>query len=312
MTRTALVIGCGGTIGGAWIIAALAELAQQTGWDPRQADVLQGTSAGSEIVTMLSGGYGVDDLVAMQAGRPNDDVLRRHLDDTPPSLPTLPRPARPQPSTLWTRRGGHARLTGIAPRGTGDTAWLRRLAQSVVPQGHTWLSHPGARMVAYRVDDGERVAFGAPGSPPATAEQALRASWAIPGWMPPVDIDGRIYVDGGAASTASVDLIGADEADLIYVVAPMASTDGARGPGVGGWIEQVALRNPMSAVLHTEVERVRGRGTRVVVLTPSAPDLAGLGANFMNRARRQAAFDAVRTTVGATVAKTLAVSGVSQ
>lgn len=312
MTRTALAIGCGGTIGGAWIVAALAELAEQTGWDPRRADVLQGTSAGSEIVTMLSGGYGVDDLVAMQAGRPNDDVLRRHLDDTPPSMPGLPRPGRLQPSTLWTRRGGHTRLTGIAPRGTGDTAWLRRLAEAVVPEGDTWLPQPGARLVAYRVDDGERIAFGAPGAPSATADQALRASWAIPGWMPPVEIGGRTYVDGGAASTASVDLIGPDEADLIYVVAPMASLDAVRGPGVGGWIEQVALRAPMSAVLAAEVDRVRARGTEVVVLTPSARDMTGLGANFMNRARRQAAFDAVRSSVGANVAATLAASGVSR
>ena len=149
MTRTALAIGCGGTIGGAWIVAALAELAEQTGWDPRQADVLQGTSAGAELVTMLAGGYGVDDLVALQSGRPNDDVLRRHREDTPPSLPRVPRPARLHPSTLWTRSGGHARLTGVAPRGTGDSTWLQRLAQAVVPQGESWLPHAGARLVAY-------------------------------------------------------------------------------------------------------------------------------------------------------------------
>ncbi|NMO03386.1 patatin [Gordonia sp. TBRC 11910] len=312
MTRIAVAIGCGGTIGAAWIVAVLAELADQTGWDPRQADILQGTSAGAELVTMLSGGYGVDDLVAMQSGAPGDEVLRRHLDDTPPSLPRLPRPARLQPSTLWTRGGGHARLTGIAPRGGGDAGWLSRLAQSVVPEGDSWLAHPGARLVAYRVDDGERVAFGAPGSPSATAEEALRASWAIPAWLPPVEIGGRAYVDGGAASTASVDLIAPHEADLIYVIAPMASLDGVRAPGVGGRIEQVALRNPMSAVLRAEVNTVRALGTEVVVLTPSADDMAGLGANFMNRDRRQAAFDAVRRTVGATVSETLAANGVSR
>jgi NTE family protein len=49
--------------------------------------------------------------------------------------------------------------------------------------------------------------------------------------MPPVRIDGRYFVDGGAVSTASVDLIRADEAEEIYVIAPMASADGVRAPG---------------------------------------------------------------------------------
>lgn len=34
MDRTAIVIGCGGTIGGAWAIAALHALAEQTGSSP--------------------------------------------------------------------------------------------------------------------------------------------------------------------------------------------------------------------------------------------------------------------------------------
>ena len=42
----------GGTIGGAWIVAALHALAEQTGSDPAGADVLQGTSAGAEIVSL--------------------------------------------------------------------------------------------------------------------------------------------------------------------------------------------------------------------------------------------------------------------
>lgn len=56
-SKTALVIGCGGTIGGAWAVAALDELARQTGWDPADASVLQGASAGAEMVTMLGGGF---------------------------------------------------------------------------------------------------------------------------------------------------------------------------------------------------------------------------------------------------------------
>lgn len=303
-TKTALVIGCGGTIGGAWAVAALDELTRQTGWDPHDAAVMQGTSAGAEMVTMLSAGHRPADLVEMQAGTSHDAVLTAHLADTPPSLPGVPGLRRPMPSTLWTRKGGHAPLSGVAPRGRGDAGWLQRLADQTAGQGD-WLAHPGARLVAYRIDDGARIAFGAPGAPVASASEALRASWAIPSWMPPVTIDGRTYLDGGTASTASVDLVGADEADLIYLITPMASAPSVRAPGLGGLLESVALRRPMSAVLDAEIAAVRARGTRLVHIAPTSADMAGLGAHFMNRSHRAAAFESAQKSVVETVGRAL-------
>lgn len=305
MTKTALVIGCGGTIGGAWIVAALHALTEQTGLEP---DVLQGTSAGAEIVTMLAGGAGVDDLVAMQRGEATDPRLQRHMLATPPGLPPLPRLPLLNPG-LVRSASGLAGVTGIAPTGRGDTAWLQRLADGFgQPDG--WFAHPDARLVAYDYRSGHRVAFGAPGSREATAGEALRASWAIPGWMPPVTIAGRSYVDGGAASSASVDLIETEHADLIYVIAPMASAPGVRVPRAGGIAEYRLLRRPMSTGLWAEIAIARRRGQRVVPILPTAKDLAGLGANFMNRSRRRAAFEAAMVTAPVTVRQALAASGV--
>ncbi|WKG01418.1 patatin-like phospholipase family protein [Mycolicibacterium sp. HK-90] len=300
---TALVIGCGGTIGGAWTVAALHALAEQTGWDPRDAAVLQGTSAGAELVTMLGGGATVTDLVAMQRDTSDDERLRRHIADTPPSLPPLPSPRLLNPRLLGSHRG-LAAATGIAPVGRGNADWLQRLADGFAgPTG--WLAHPGVRMVAFDYRRGERVAFGAPGAPAATAGEALRASWAVPGWMPPVTIGDRQFVDGGAASTASVDLIARDEADTIYLITPMASERGTRAPGFGGVLENLLLRRAMSAGLDREVAGVRARGTQVVVIRPAAADLAGLGAHFMRRGRRREAFDASMRTAPATVRRAL-------
>ncbi|KXO98292.1 patatin-like phospholipase family protein [Tsukamurella pseudospumae] len=292
MTR-ALVIGCGGTIGGAWTIAALAALEEQLGSDLRELDVLQGTSAGSEIITALQR-FSVQDLVAMQEGRAESPVLQHHLAATPPSLPRIPFSLPSDPSTLWTRRGGHAPLTGIAPRGRGDATWLAELADATVGPGAPVPAK--ARMVAYEPVSGERVAFGAPGAPKATASEALRASWAIPAWMPPVEVEGRTFVDGGAASTASVDLITPEDADEIIAVVSMASAPGVRGPGIGGLIEYAGLRRPMSQVFWAEVAVARARGQKVTVISPDGADLAGLGANFMARGRRAEAFEAARRT----------------
>lgn len=302
MTRRALVIGCGGTIGAAWIVAALSALCREIDVLPGEFDILQGTSAGAEMVTMLGSGVSVDELVAMQRGQASDPRLRAHLAATPSSLPPLPAPRLLNPRLLASQ-SGLAALTGFAPTGRGDAAWLQRLADGFT-EG-PWLAHSGARMVAFDIDAGERAAFGAPGAPAATVGEALRASWAIPGWMPPVHIGGHRYVDGGARSTASVDLIGADEADIIYVIAPMASAAGDRAPGIGGRIEHALLRKPMSRTLDDEAAAVRGRGTAVVAITPDRGDLAGLGANFMNRRHRAAAFEAAMTTAPVTVRRAL-------
>lgn len=297
--KRALVIGCGGTIGGAWIVAALHALQEQTGWDPREASVLQGTSAGAEIVTMLGGGASVDDLVAMHRGTSTDERLSEHIEATPPSLPPLPALRLLNPSLLRSQNG-LAAATGIAPTGRADATWLQRLASGFANTSG-WLDHPGARMVAFDYQRGERVAFGAPGAPKATAGEALRASWGVPGWMPPVSIGDRKFVDGGAASTASVDLISHDDADLIYVITPMASESGVRAPGLGGILEHRLLRRPMSKVLDAEVATARARGIEVVVIQPDAADLAGLGANFMLRGKRLAAFESAMTTAPKTV-----------
>ncbi|SIR90428.1 patatin-like phospholipase family protein [Williamsia sterculiae] len=306
MSAFGLCIGCGGTIGGAWSVAALAALAEATGLDPRDAAVLQGTSAGAEIVTMLAGGYSVGDLVAMQSGAPRDHVLTAHLADTPSGIPPVPRPRLTAPKSILRNRGsgGHAAIAGLAPHGNGDNTWLRRLADVVAGPGE-WLPHPGARLVAYAPTTGERVAFGSAGAPTSTAADALAASWAVPGWMPPVTIGDRKYVDGGAASTASVDLIDTSSLDAFYVITPMASPPGVRAPGLAGRIEDQLLRRPMSAVLERELDAVRGAGVAVTWIHPASDDMAVLGANFMRRGHRADAFAGARSTARSRVTEAL-------
>ena len=306
MSRTAIVLGCGGTIGAAWAIAALHALVDQTGFDPREANVMLGTSAGAELVTMLAGGVPVDELVDMQCGRAADPRLREHIASIPPPAPPLPGFPLLNPG-LVRKRKGLAGLTGIAPTGRADASWLQRLAEQF--EFGAWLPHPGARMVAYDVRAGERVVFGGPGSPFATVGEALRASWATPGWMPPVPIGDRIFVDGGMGSTASVDLVAAEEADLIYVIAPMASAPGVRIPGWGGSLEYRLIRRPMSRVLHEEIMTVRARGTTVVPILPTPVDLAGLSAHFMNSSRRVEAFERSMSTAPETVSEALTADG---
>ncbi|MEU4595903.1 patatin-like phospholipase family protein [Nocardia sp. NPDC023988] len=306
MTSRALVIGCGGTIGAAWIVAALDALSKQLDWDPRTADLMQGTSAGAELITLLAGGVSVDELVRMQQGTAHDRRLRDHHDAAPPSLPPLPIPRLLNPGLLRSQRG-LAALSGIAPTGRGDASWLARLAEAYTREG-AWLNHPAARMVAVDTESGQRVAFGAPDAPAVSAATALQASWAVPGWMPPVTAGGRTYIDGGVASTASLDLLADHGFDEIYLIAPMASPDRARIPGLGGFLENRCLRRPMTDILIAEIATVRARGTRVIAICPRVNDLAHLPANFMNRRARHVAFAASMHTARLTVSRALTVA----
>ncbi|MGV9678087.1 patatin-like phospholipase family protein [Nocardia sp. NPDC003482] len=295
--RRGLAIGCGGTLGAAWTVAALGAVRDVLAWDPREADVLIGTSAGAELVTMLGSGVGVDELLDMQRGQ-GDSVLARHLRDAPGRFPPLPRPRLGSPRhglrTLASPRvrRGQGLLTagsGLLPEGGGDAAWLQRLAEELAP-GREWVSHPATWLVAMDYASGRRVAFGSPGAPTANLGAALRASWAIPGWFPPVTIEGRRYVDGGAASTASVDLLADAELDEVVVLAPMASARRERAEGPGHLLER-QLRNRMSARLSREIAGLRARGTKVLRIDARAEDLAVMGANFMDGRRRVATFE---------------------
>ncbi|AYF75033.1 patatin [Nocardia yunnanensis] len=295
--RRGLAIGCGGTVGMAWIVAALAAARDVLDWDPRTADVMIGTSAGAEALTMLGSGIGVDELVDMQLGKSTNPILADHLRAEPGRFPPLPRPrllapARAARELLGRPGNGHALLTagsGLLPQGSGDPAWLERLAERLNP-GRDWVPHPATWLVAMDNATGERVPFGAPSAPDAKLGAALRASWAVPGWFPPVEIAGRRFVDGGAASTASVDLLLPAGLDEVVVLAPMASSGRLPATGAGHFLER-QLRNRMSEKLDAEIALLRANGVKVLRVDATAADLAVMGPNFMDGRRRLATFE---------------------
>src|SRR5690348_15847833 len=66
--RRGLVLGGGGVLGASWIIGALSAVEEQYGWDPREADVIVGTSAGAVLGGLLGAGVTVETLVNHQRG----------------------------------------------------------------------------------------------------------------------------------------------------------------------------------------------------------------------------------------------------
>jgi NTE family protein len=302
--RRGLVLGAGGVLGASWTIGALRALEQTTGWDPRDAEVIIGTSAGSVLAAFLSSGISSEMLENHQRGIvvPGDPQIEYEYDGAP--LPPRPR-LRVGSKELLRHTARHPRqvrpmaaFTALLPQGRGTVASVGALIDAVVPHGE-WAPHPRTWIVAMDYESGRRVPFGRKGAPHAGLSDAVMASCAIPAWYAPVDIGGRRYVDGGACSVASLDLVAHLELDEVFVLSPMTSWTYDKPRSTVGRLERVYRRH-VTRQLGREAEKVRRNGTDVVLLGPSAEDLEGIGANLMDPRRRQQVLDtSLRTSAEA-------------
>ena len=66
--RRGLVLGGGGILGAAWMVGALKAVEEVHGFDPRTADYIVGTSAGSVLSALLGAGVSVEQLIDHQRG----------------------------------------------------------------------------------------------------------------------------------------------------------------------------------------------------------------------------------------------------
>ena len=73
--RIALALGAGGVVGHAYHAGVLAALEEATGWDPRDAEVIVGTSAGSVVGSLLRAGFAASrgDVVVVMMADLSDD-----------------------------------------------------------------------------------------------------------------------------------------------------------------------------------------------------------------------------------------------
>ena len=289
--RRGLVLGAGGVLGASWTVGALAAVQDALGWDPRDAEVLVGTSAGSVLASALGCGVSVDDLLAHQRGEQTRAAIAFDPDhDAGPATPPLPRPFVGSPRGMihtalhpLSKTPGAA-FAAVLPRGRGSIEVVGRLVDGVLPEGG-WAPHPATWLVASEHDTGRRVAFGRPGTPTCDLRQAAMASCAIPGWYEPVRIDGRDYVDGGVCSPTSVDLVQHLDLDEVVVLSPMTSLSYDTPTSMAARLER-RFRRIMTRRTLSEVKRVAARGAKVHFLGPTAEDLEVIGVNLMDPTRR--------------------------
>jgi NTE family protein len=282
-----LVLGAGGVVGQAYQAGVLAALERETGWDPREAAVIVGTSAGSVTGTALRVGVPATDLAASLYGvatsRRGGAILRRILpsDAGPlpaPSVLSLLRPWTLPSPALITRvarrplafRPEVAAVT-LLPRGQVDISERARGLDEHI--GDRWPD--GLRICAVRRSDGARVVFGRFGAPPARLAPAVLASCAIPGYFRPVTIEGTEYVDGGVHSVTNADVLRSEGLDLVLIVSSMSADRGSANGADG------LLRRTVHRRMEREIARLEEAGTAVVRLEPGAESRRAMGLRAM-------------------------------
>ncbi len=302
-----LVLGAGGVVGQAYQAGVLSALQRETGWDPRAATIVVGTSAGSVTAAALRVGVPATDLAASLYGVPTSRrggaILRRILpaDGEPlptPSVGTLLRPWNLPSPALITRvlrrplafRPDVAAMT-LLPRGRIDISERARGLDKHM--GSRWPD--GLRICTVRRSDGARVVFGRDGAPPARLAAAVLASCAIPGYFQPVDIGGTEYVDGGVHSATNADVLRSEQLDVVVVISSMSAAHGSAN-GADGWLRRTVHRR-----IEREIARLQEAGFVVLSLEPGTESRRAMGLRAMAEDRSpqviEAAYEETRELI---------------
>lgn len=280
VSRVGLVLGGGGVTGASYHLAALLAVEMATGWEPKTADVIVGTSAGAFAASIVrSGTLSLDSIV--KKGERQEDVAERirswvyrkdHIHGIRRwirhgVLPSFRRPG------LTSVIGAPGRYD---PSGIAD--WVAEQAPSIAD---TWPERPTV-IVAYDLEDRRRMAFGTTSAPVVALRDAVAASSAVPIVFSPYEIEGKNYVDGGVVSGTNADLVlgNPEPLDLLLVLAPMAAEEQRRR---AHFYESMFDRVGRSA-LHDELVAVATAwpATDTLVLRPTPSVLAVMRPNPMD------------------------------
>lgn len=305
MLRRAIVIGGGGVLGGTWAVGALSALEAELGIAARDVDLLVGTSAGSVLAALIASGvstgelrqeYGEEKVTSGPlAGYEWNPV--RATGGSRPGWPRILRPGSPKLFGSGLLNFGElpitAVLSGLLPPGAKSLERVGHLIDAVSPLGewaqvgvHSTGNNPAVWIVAMDYETGKRVVFGRAGAPHASLSEAVMASCAIPGWFAPVRIGSRTYVDGGAVSATSIDVVSHEGYDEVYVIAPMSLTQSDHPKSLTAKLER-QWRGVVARTAAGEITDVVAGGAQVFMASPTAEDLTAIGTNLMDSTRRK-------------------------
>jgi NTE family protein len=310
MATLGLVLGGGGLVGMAYHAGVLKAL-HDRGIDLARSDIIVGTSAGAILASYLAIGWTPQDFYDYAYGRHPDSIAdpdeqRQEVARifTPLWSTKAERLRRSIGSTFavassrgyWNRvargRLPLQQLRRLFPAGLYSTEETQERLRRDLPA--EW-PREGIYICAADLYSGQRVAFGAPGAPPAPFHDAVLASVAIPGVFPSIRIGGSHYVDGGVYSATSLDLAADAGCEAILCVAPLGyRRDVAMSFRDFRKLAPILLRAGFARSLKREVIAARERGIDVFVIRPYLSELGMHGTNSMRHHDRTAVVEGAR------------------
>ena len=267
--RRGLALGGGGITGIAWETGLLLGL-QDLGVDLTTADAVVGTSAGSVVGAQVTTGNALSDLFDHQVSPPRPAPLARI---SPLVLAGFARSMIRARGDLEAF-GRHVGRWSAKRAAAGRLPTLEERFAAIRDRLPVQEWGPGGRLQVTAVDVGTGALRVFDGTDGVSLVEAVAASCAVPGVYPPVPIQGRSYIDGGARSGSNADLL--TGCDRVLALTPV---DRAVGP-------MRTAGQLLGDVPH-------------LVVSPDADSVAAIGKNVLDPAQRAASARAGRAQAAA-------------
>ncbi len=321
--RIGLALAGGGPLGAIFEIGALCALEEAlTGIDFSDCDSYIGVSAGGFIAAGLANGIRPRELCASfieNVGAAQDVfepslLIRPAWGEYARRLAALPGLlARTGVRYAFTRRSlssslehlGSALPTGLFSNAMIDAQLRRQFGAPGRSNDFRELERKLV-LVATDLDSGASTPFGQPGFDHVPISKAVQASSALPGMFPPVEIDGRFYVDGALKKTLHASILLDEGLDLLICLNPLVPFDATRAPrhrvasGAGRRIPRlvdgglpVVLSQTFRALIHSRLElgmkgyRRSHPATTIVLFEPEQRDPEMFMANTFSYSQRR-------------------------
>jgi len=241
--RIGLAIAGGGPIGGMYELGTLRALDEALdGLDLTRLDVYVGVSSGSFLAAGLANGLSTEEMCRIFITGQSRPVLFRPETFLRPAFREYARCAAAIPRALMEWLGAIAsrpfdanwsdllgRFGALIPNGLFDNRAVERFLRQVFEahgRSNDFRQLPRRLyVIAVDLDTGATMRFGSKGHDHVPISRAVQASAALPGLYPPVEIDGRHYVDGALRRTLHASVAMDEDVDLVLGLNPLVPFD---------------------------------------------------------------------------------------
>jgi NTE family protein len=265
--RIGLAVAGGGPIGGMYELGALRAMDEALdGLDMTALDVYVGVSSGAFLASGLANRLDTAEMCRIFLTEVTDQerfrpeiFLRPAMSEYAKRLAAIPRTLLGWLGDLATHpletnfTDVFGRLGALIPTGLFDNNeiehFLRKLFESHGRTNDFRRLPRQLYVVGVELDTGKTVRFGAEGYDHVPISRAIQASAALPGLYPPVEIDGKYYVDGALRRTLHASVALEAGAELVLGVNPLVPFDAALAIANQRKVPESLADNGLPAVL---------------------------------------------------------------